>query len=114
MINCTVIVLSLLAQFRDVYEVLAFQPRSVLGQPAVVDSGPMTDEGDELVPMLWTLITCVMFETNFFFLIINLLLINYVINLMENFWSRTSFCILTVFTATLSGLMHLFTCFVYA
>lgn len=55
-----------------VYDVIAFQPKSI------------TAKGQEDVfPQFWALLTCTMFESNLFFLCMNLLLINYFIGQLE-------------------------------
>ena len=102
-INYTVLLLSVLAQFQEAFQYIAFQSQAILGTPA-----PDAEEGsDAPFPCFWTLITCVFFDTNLFFVGLHLLLINYLISLLENVWSRRSFAALAVFTAFWTNLLRL-------
>ena len=96
LINFTVIVLSVLAQFIDVYDVVVFRPAAVIGEI----------EG-ATVPYLWTLVTCVLFERSFFFLGLHLLVLNYVVNQLEHVWTRTSFAALVIFSAFWTSVFRL-------
>ena len=102
-INYTVILLSVAGQFSQVYIYLAFKGDEITGS-----SNPSAEEEDGGgVPALWTLITCVLFESNWIFLAINLLLINYFVGQLEQIWSRRGFSALVIFSALCTGLLRL-------
>ena len=67
MINYTVLIVSFAAQFTVVFDMLAFRPRDII---ADADS----------IPTIWSLVTCVIFEANIFFLCLHMLILNYLVN----------------------------------
>ena len=50
-----------------------------------------------------------MFESNLFFLALHLLLLNYLVSLLENVWTRGQFATLVIFSAFWTSLLRLFT-----
>ena len=93
MINTTVIVLSLAAQYTPFYDTIAFRPSTILAV--------------EPVPQVWTLITCNLFESSLFFLGLHLLFLNYLIGQLDHTWTRKQFVKLVFFSAFWTGLLRL-------
>ena len=50
-----------------------------------------------------------MFESNLFFLALHLLILNYVVNQLENVWTRGQFATLFLFAAFWTSLLRFFT-----
>ena len=69
MINYTVLIMSVLAQFTAIFDVIAFRSNDIIA-----------NNTEDTFPQVWTLITCVMFEANIFFLCLHLLFLNYLVN----------------------------------
>lgn len=49
-----------------------------------------------------------MFESSIFFLALHLLILNYIVNQLENVWSRGSFVSIVLFSAFWTSLLRLF------
>ena len=95
MIVITVLVLSIMAQYGDVFDVLAYRSNAILGKE------------EDVFPQVWTLVTCNLFEQNLFFLGLHLVILNYFVAAMENIWSRTAFAFLTGYTVVMTNLIRL-------
>ena len=113
-INYTVILLSVLAQFQEVYKYLAFSGEAIVGSSNSHETVPDSEADPGEVFAFWTIITCVFFEVNWFFLGLHLLIINYVVRQLEHIWSRRSFAALVVFSAFFTGIMRLGWLVIYA
>ena len=61
----------------------------------------------EPVPQLWILITCNLFESSIFFLVLHLLLLNYLIGQLDHVWTRIQFVKLVIFAAFWTSLLRL-------
>ena len=93
MINSTVIVLSLAAQYTPFFDVIAFRPSMIISF--------------EPIPQLWTLVTCNLFESSIFFLCLHLLLLNYLIGQLDHVWTRSQFTKLVLFAAFWTSILRL-------
>ena len=94
----TVLTISVLAQFFTViYDTLVFRTDSILGA------------NEDGIPQIWSLVTCVSFESSIFFLLLHLLILNYLVNQLENVWSRGSFLAIVFFSAFWTSLLRFLT-----
>lgn len=88
------LIVSVLAQITVVYDLIVFRSSAIMG------------DADGSMPQVWTLFTCLIFESSLFFLGLHLLILNYLVNQLEQVWSRSSFIALVLFSAFWTNLIR--------
>lgn len=83
-------------------DLVVFQPKNIIS---------LNQQQNSSMPYLWTLVTSVLIETNFFAFIFHLALANYIVyknrDVLEKAWAPRDFLIMIVITGIMATSIHL-------